>query len=181
MRLSVQKEKGIWRISDLDETHVNLIRQAAEDASISDSPEARARLFPSPVPKKDQLREGEFLEDWSDFVTDDLETQFASDVGIVLADLDTAVPQRSTKETGERRLRLDVPIEHATPWFSALNQARLMLDQKFKLHPEGDGDFEPVLKEEQGSGLDMHERLEVYMRYEFYAALQEWLVRHVME
>lgn len=180
MRLSVQKEKGMWRISDLDETHLGLIRQAAEDASISDSPEGRARLFPTPVPEKDALREGEFLEDWSDYVTGDLETQFAEDVGTVLADLDAAVPQRSTKETVERRLRVDVPLEHAQAWFSALNQARLMLDQKYKLHPEGDGEFEPVLKEEEDSGLDMHERLEVYARYEFYALLQEWLVRHAM-
>lgn len=180
MRLSLQKEKNIWRISDLDETHLDLIRQAAEDASIGDSPEGRARLFPSPVPAKDQLREGEFLEDWNDFVSDDLETQFAGDVGIVLADLDSAVPQRSTKEIPERRLRLDVPLEHAQAWFSALNQARLMLDQKYKLHPEGDGDFEPVLREDEDSGIDMQERLEVYMRYEFYAALQEWLVRHAM-
>lgn len=179
MRLSIQKEKNVWRISDLDDTHLDLIRQAAEDASIGDSPEGRARLFPSPVPKKDQLREGEFLEDWGDFVADDLETQFAGDVGTVLADLDNAVPQRSTKETPERRLRLDVPLEHAQAWFSALNQARLMLDQKYKLHPEN-GDFVPVLKEEHGPGLDMQERLEVFMRYEFYAALQEWLVRHAM-
>jgi hypothetical protein len=181
MRLSVQKEKGIWRISDLDEAHIELLRQAAEDASIGDSPEGRARLFPSPVPKKNQLREGEFLEDWSDYVTDDLENQFAGDVGTVLADLDTAVPQRSTKESPVPLLRVDVPLEHAQAWFSALNQARLMLDQKFKLHPGGDGDFEPVLKEEENDGLDMHERLEVYMRYEFYAALQEWLVRHAMQ
>jgi hypothetical protein len=180
MRLSLQKEKGVWRISDLDETHLDLIRQASEDASIGDSPEGRARLFPSPVAKKEELREGEFLEDWNDFVTDDLETQFAGDVGVVLADLDSAVPQRSTKEMPERRLRLDVPLEHAQAWFSALNQARLMLDQKYKLHPEGENEFAPVLREEDGSGLDMQERLDVYMRYEFYAALQEWLVRHAM-
>ncbi len=180
MRLIVQKEKGIWRISDLDEEHIELIRQAAEDASIGDSPEGRARLFPRPVSEKDELREGEFLEDWTEFVTDDLETQFASDVGVILDDLDNAVPQRSTKENAEPRLRLDVPLDHAGAWFSALNQARLMLDQKYKLHPDGDGEFVPVLKEEEDSGIDMHERLEVFMRYEFYAALQEWLVRHAM-
>ena len=100
-------------------------------------------------------------------------------MGTVLADLDNIVPQRSTKETTEPRLRLDVPLEHAQAWFSALNQARLMLDVKFKLHPEG-YHFEPVLNEDQSDGFDMQERLEVFMRYEFYAALQEWLVRHAM-
>ena len=180
MRLIVQKEKGIWRISDLDEVHIHLIRQAAEDASIGDSPEGRARLFPRPVSPKDELREGEFLEDWNEFVTEDLETQFASDVGVVLADLDNAVPQRSTKENTERRLRIDVPLEHASAWFSTLNQARLILDQKYKLHPDGDGDFEPVLREEDDGHIDMHERLEVFMRYEFYAQMQEWLVRSAM-
>ncbi len=180
MRLTLQKEKGIWRINDLDEIHLDLIRRAAEDASIADSPEGRARLFPSPVPKENELREGEFLEDWNDFVTDDLETQFAGDVGTILSDLDTAVPQRSTKDVPGRRLRLDVPLEHAPAWFSALNQARLMLDQKYKLHPGGEGGFVPVLPDDEDSGIDLQERLEVYMRYEFYAALQEWLVRHAM-
>lgn len=180
MRLNVLKEKGLWRISDLDEVHIQLIRQAADDASIGDSPEGRARLFPQPVSQKDEIREGEFLEDWNEFVTEDLETQFASDVGVVLSDLDNAVPQRSTKESTKRSLRLDIPLEHASAWFSTLNQARLILDQKYKLHPDGDGDFEPVLREGEEGDLDMHERLEVFMRYEFYAAMQEWLVRHTM-
>lgn len=179
MRLTLQKEKGVWRLSDLDQMHLELIRQAAEDASMTDCAEGRARLFPTPVPKKDELREGEFLEDWNEYVTDDLENQFAGDVGTVLADLDNVVPQRTMKGTTEPRLRLDVPLEHAQAWFSALNQARLMLDLKFKLHPEGDH-FDPVLNEDHSASLDMQERLEVFMRYEFYAALQEWLVRHAM-
>lgn len=179
MRLTLQKDKGIWRLSDLDQLHLELIRQAAEDASMTDCEAGRARLFPKPVPEKDELREGEFLEDWNEYVTDDLENEFAGDVGTMLADLDNIVPQRTTKENNEPRLRLDVPLEHARAWFSALNQARLMLDVKFNLHPDGNH-FEPVLHEEHDSGLDMQERLEVFMRYEFYAALQEWLVRNAM-
>ncbi|MFZ4764287.1 MAG: DUF2017 family protein, partial [Roseimicrobium sp.] len=136
-----------------------------------------SRLFPSPVEKKDARKERTFIDDWKEYVTDDLENHFASDVGTLLADLDN-VERQEANEDGEVKAQLEVPIEHAQAWFSALNQARLMLDKKFLLFPQGEEDFRPVLEEEEAQGIDLQERLQVYMRYEFFSAVQEWLVKH---
>ena len=64
-------------------------------------------------------------------------------------------------------------------WFSTLNQARLLLDLKYKLHDAEDAPEENILRE-QPSTDDDAARMLVLMRYEFYAWIQEWLVRHVL-
>ena len=180
MRLTLQKERETWRLSDLDAFHLSLLRQIAEDASISDSEEGRARLFPAPVQDRNHPDEAQFMEDWKEYVAGDLENQFAGDVGTVLADLDNIRPHRSTKEDAEPRHLLEVPLEHARSWFSALNQARILLDQKDQLHPDGGNEFHFMLPEDVAAEVDIKERLAVYMRYEFYAAIQEWLVQRAL-
>jgi hypothetical protein len=180
MRLTLQKERDSWRLSDLDAFHLNLLRQVAEDATIGDDA-SHKRLFPSPIRMPENDEDDEFLSDWKDFVADELENQFAGDVGTVLSDLDNIRPHRSNKEVLEPRHLLDVPLDHARAWFSALNQARLMLDQKYNLHPGGENEFRLFLSEQESGGVDVKDRLAVYMRYEFYAAIQEWLVQRAMK
>lgn len=179
MRLSIQKATGTWQLADMEDIHVQLLRQATEDASMTDCLEGRSRLCPSPVAAKDEVREGEFLEDWTEFVAGELETQFAEDVGTLLTDLDAMESHPVEDEPGESRHRLTVPLDHGMAWFSTLNQARLMLDQRYRLHPNGQ-EFDPHPPEEQIPGIDPSERFTVYMRYEFYAVLQEWLVKEVL-
>ncbi|TLD72215.1 DUF2017 family protein [Phragmitibacter flavus] len=180
MRLTLLKEQELWQLSDMEEVHVELLRQAADDASMTDCPEGRQRLFPSPVPQDQRLREGEFLEDWNEYVTGELDTQFAEDVGTLLADLDgVEIHHTADEEPIDPRYLVKVPLDHAGAWFSSLNQARLMLDLKYALHPDGEH-----LQLQLDAGLDegetLHERLAAYMRYEFFALIQEWLVRQVM-
>ncbi|RBP38534.1 uncharacterized protein DUF2017 [Roseimicrobium gellanilyticum] len=180
MRLTLQKERESWRMSDLDDFHLHLLRQVAEDASVADEA-AHKRLFPPPIRAAQNDDDDEFLEDWKDFVADELEQQFAGDVGTVLADLDNVRQHRGIKEGQEPRHLLEIPLDHARAWFSALNQARLMLDQKFNLHPGGENEFRLFVTEEESGGIDVKDRLAVYMRYEFYAAIQEWLVQRAMK
>lgn len=179
MRLSIQKEEGTWQLAGMEEIHVQLLRQAAEDASMTDCPEGRARLVPKPVPPQEELREGEFLEDWNEFVAGELETQFAGDVGTLLTDLDALESYALPDEPEELLYRVVIPLEHGVAWFSTLNQARLMLDQKFQLHPQGQ-EFDPHPDLDLVVGVDLADRFTAYMRYEFYAVIQEWLVREVM-
>jgi hypothetical protein len=182
MRLTLQKERESWRMSDLDDFHLHLLRQVAEDATVAGET-AHKRLFPPPIHVAENDDDDEFLEDWKDFVADELEAQFAGDVGTVLADLDNVRPHRGNagKEVQERRHLLEVPLDHARAWFSALNQARLMLDQKYNLHPGGENEFRLFVSEEESGDIDVKDRLAVYMRYEFYAAIQEWLVQRAMK
>ena len=168
MQLSIHQEEKLWRLGDMAELHVLLLRQAAQDASMEDDRGGQARLYPSPVSFKEVLQEGEFLEDWKEYVTEELHTQFASDVGVLLNDLEAL----EAEETGgEASYHLSVPIDHGSFWFSTLNQARLLLDQKYVLHPNG-GEFEADASPESLLEVDPAQRLSASMRYEFYAVIQ---------
>jgi hypothetical protein len=112
-------------------------------------------------------------------VGSELEMQFAGDVGTFLSDLDEAKKYGLTPDAEENLFRLDIPIEHGQAWFSTLNQARLMLDLKHKLHVGDQPITEDVINEIHSSG-DNPARLFVLMRYEFYSWVQEWLVQHVL-
>ena len=83
------------------------------------------------------------------------------------------------KEGAQSTLRLDVPIEHGTAWFSTLNQARILLDLKYRLHQPRDAGSEAG-DSTDGEAEPDPARMLVMMRYELYAWLQEWLVRHVL-
>lgn len=119
------------------------------------------------------------MDEWREYVGSDLEMQFAGDVGTFLSDIDEAQKYGLTPDSEENLFRLDIPLEHGQSWFSTLNQARLMMDLKHKLHV---GDLplnDDMLQELQGSN-DNPARLFVLMRYEFYSWIQEWLVQHVL-
>ncbi len=179
MRLSIHKEEALWRLSDMEEVHVQLLRQSADDASSKDSHEGPPRLFPLPVSPKEALREGEFLEDWKEYVTEELNIQFASDVGILLDDIDALEIYSSEETKMEIRYRLSIPLDHGGAWFSALNQARLQLDQQYVLHPNGE-EFEPDAGPEFIGTVDPGQRFVAYLRYDFYTNIQEWIVRNIL-
>lgn len=179
MRLSLQKKSGTWSLSEVDKLHLELLRQAAEDANTTEFPQGRERLLPPPLQEMDAIQEPEFLEDWKEFVADEIETQFTSDVGTLLADLED-VESYTTDESGETTLyQLTLPTEHGERWFSALNQARILLDLKYKFHDEND-EFVADLPPEGNESLDLEERLAAYLRYDFFCNIQEWLVRNVL-
>jgi hypothetical protein len=102
------------------------------------------------------------------------------DVKIFLQDIDNA--KAEDVDTGEgnkvKLYQLILPRDHASHWFSSLNQARLMMDEKWKFHNEND-QFVPFLPPAVQGDMDPQERFASYMRYEFYCMIQEWLVRHV--
>lgn len=176
MRLSLQKNPARFRITEMQEIHLEFLRLAADDANMNDCPGGRERLYPPPVSARDLEEEDELVEDWKEFVTTEMELKFAGDVGIYLSDLDEArAVRRSSNEDRPKQYRLDIPLEHGMAWFSTLNQARLLLDLKYRLH-----DPESLAGQEQPMETEDPVRLLIMMRYEFYAWIQEWLVRHVL-
>ena len=179
MRLALQNSSGLWRLVEMQEIHLDFLRLAADDASMGECPGARERLFPQPLTGRDELLDGEFNEDWKELIAPELEMQFAGDVGVFLSDLDSVQPVIKTGDAARTLYRLDMPVAHGQAWFSTLNQARLLLDLKHKLHDPGDAPGESAVQEQAGAEDD-HGRLLVLMRYEFYAWVQEWLVRNVL-
>ena len=180
MRLSLQKPKGTWRLGEMEEFHVQLLTQAADDASATESAAGRARFLSSPLSDEDSVLEEEFLEDWQEFVASELQEKLANEATIFQQDLSN-VETYSADESGEKKLyRITVPIDHGFDWFSTLNQARIMMDLHYKFHDEDD-EFVVVLDPEVLGDIDPEERLTAYLRYDFYCTIQEWIVRNILD
>jgi len=180
MRLSLQKSKGTWRLSEMEEFHVHLLSQASDDASATESAAGRSRFLSSPLNDEDAVLEEEFLEDWQEFVTPELQEKLAGEASVFQKDL-SDVETYSTEESGDKKLcRITLPIDHGFAWFSTLNQARIMMDLHYKFHDEND-EFVVELPPEAVGDIDPEERLAAYLRYDFYCTIQEWIVRNILD
>lgn len=180
MRITLQRKTGKWTLSGMDEFHLALLRKVAADVSYSQSPEGRARLFPTPLSDEESFSEEEFLADWKEFVVDDMEDKFTADVRTLLSDLEKVKPQQRKDEVETApQQRLTLPLENAPAWFSALNQARLMLELRHKFHDERD-QFVSDAKDGSLTEEALQERFVAYLRYEFFCMIQEWIVRHAL-
>ena len=77
MRLSFQKNAGQWRLGEMQKIHLDFLKLAADDASMSDCPGGRERLFPKPLSGKEEWIDDEFNEEWKEMMAPELEMQFA--------------------------------------------------------------------------------------------------------
>lgn len=94
-----------------------------------EQPGVRERLFPDPV-----AGDTSFNADWHDHLDGELHYLFASAEETLVRDM--------ARLDGDR---LVIPAEHGGAWVSAINQARLVLGEQFRL-TEADmdrGDLEP--------------------------------------
>lgn len=105
-------------------------------------------------------------EDWEEFVVPDLRERFQDELAQVGASIESAI---FAANGGPGPLWIS--NEEVEPWFSALNQARLALEE---IHHFGPGeDIEPARLEPA--------RQAAFRRSQFYAAIQSLLLAHVMK
>jgi len=88
------------------------------------------------------------------------------------------VPE-ATILAGERYGRVTVATDHTDAWYSALNQARILLHEAHQLADAEERRLLVTPTDEADADLD-RERLYLVAQYEFYSALQGLLVEHVM-
>lgn len=103
--------------------------------------------------------------DWQDFVIPDLEEQFSS----ALLYVTTAIASAHLESGGGPGL-LWINHEDGFQWYSALNQARLAIEQQYKFGPSeaiNPDEFPP-------------KRRAAFLRSQFYMAIQSLLLEHVM-
>jgi hypothetical protein len=105
-------------------------------------------------------------EDWTEFVEPDLREAFQDELAQVAAAVESAVV---LADGGPGPVR--ITREDAWPWYSALNQARLALEARFKFGSSDAIDF-PFLTPEQAGG---------FIRSRFYCSVQSLLLEFVME
>lgn len=104
-------------------------------------------------------------EDWQDMVVPDLRESFADDLYHIQAAIETAA---AFPKDGESSIW--ITREDAFSWYSALNQARLALEEKFGFGTDPDSDpknLSPI-------------RHEALSRSQFYCALQSLILQHAL-
>jgi hypothetical protein len=164
MQLQVLKN-GAWEMAEMREMELHLLSSIAVAADVSGHEKARRRLFPSRATSDEE----EGGEDWKEFVVPELERAFKDAIEIVNGDL--AAVERSVKE-GEEIFCVKVPVDHTEQWYSALNQARLALGEKYDL-PVSEEEFlaeSAVFDDRWLAGAQSH----------LYAVIQTFLLETVM-
>jgi len=127
-------------------------------------PEGSKRLLPAPGSSE------EICLDWEDHVQPGLRHQFDSYRALVAGDLGTMTRTDDTPE-GDGVFRLEIPSGHVDAWLTTLNAMRLAIASDHDLgERELAGHGFPDLSTEKGHAL---------MQVNFYAIIQECLLRHI--
>jgi hypothetical protein len=111
------------------------------------------------------VKDGRIAKDWQDFVVPDLRESFTDDLNQIQAAIETAAAFPNGGESP-----IWITREDAFSWYSALNQARLALEEKYGFG--SDPESNPA-----NLSLIRHEAL---LRSQFYCALQSFLLRHAL-
>jgi hypothetical protein len=159
--MEISRDAESLCISDLDPFLAELLRQIPASANPEGAPEAHARLFTRPSTEK------EICTEWKSYVEPELRRLFRSATETVAADL----AQINGNEKSLRNRSLRIPFEHVDAWLSALNQARLVIAERYKFTDEelNDHDRSPI-----GSRRDLS-----LFQVNFYGFLQEFILREM--
>ena len=185
-----------WVLDALSPEEWQLIRVLPDMASGKHFRQrSRDRLFPSPI-SDDVIADESTLtqiEDWDELIRPELEEAFSEARAVVGKDLnaveslsideiqdegayvDEMEDVRDAMET-DRVYRVAVPHEHTEPWYSTLNQARILMNEEYGI---ADAEERMIAKTIGIKGLD-EERMLLIAQYELYSVLQSILVENIM-
>lgn len=147
-------EDGAFQVTGLEEPLVDFLRAIVPSCDPGEHQGAFDRLYPTPEKGGEELD-----EDWREYVQPELEHLFASAAAIVKGDL-------KDLETGGM---LTIPAQHVDAWLNTLNQARLVLAERFEVDEEAmERPISAVLNDEREIAL---------FQIHFYGFIQECLIR----
>lgn len=182
-----------WALDALTPTEWELLFELpaiAEGETVSKK--TQDRLFPSPIAPGVLIDEemATQAEDWEEFVRPDLEDSFLRDRDVVGGDLKKASvidvkeflsPEQIEEWQGDfpQLHRVTVPIEHTDSWYSALNQARILMNEEHEV-----AESEERLLLYAGNPGDPAEldqdRILMLAQYELFSVIQVMLIDKVM-
>lgn len=111
------------------------------------------------------ITDEKIAEDWNDIIVPDLRESFSDDLHQIYAAIESAAAFPQDEESP-----IWITRDDGFNWYSALNQARLALEEKYKFGPDPESDaanLKPL-------------RHEALLRSHFYCALQSFLLKHVL-
>jgi hypothetical protein len=120
--------EATFLIGRIDPVLAELLRRIVPSADPGDNEQARERIFSSPT---EDANEERFFEDWQELVQPELAKLFQSSLEVIEGDLKK---MHSNAATGEATLSM--PSDHLEAWIHGLNQARLVLSERFQLYEE---------------------------------------------
>ena len=172
------------KLTGINEWQLKVLRHIPILADPSGHAAAEKRLFPDPVTGPDA--EPEDREQWEEWVIPEHRRLYDDALERVAADVATAteeirrqrrrrdqpdLPPPSPIHTG--KFQLTIPAGNVDHWYRAMNQARLVMSERYGIDSEGDSD---VLLERM-IAADTVDRL---FEYELFTSFQQWLVVYVM-
>lgn len=188
MKIRRVKSKGLV-LSRLPAAQLRLLQQIPLHADPAGSPAAEERLYQSPVKVPLDDIDDELINDWNDHVLPDLRSDFTRQIDCVSDDLRRVRRERPSPATADPALReqgpdeeddeksaiptgdsyeLVIPTDHVEAWYSALNQARLVMQARYK--------FPDVENLAAIVALLASENLKPYLTSRFYTEIQAALL-----
>ena len=143
-------------LSEIPAAQLRMLKQVALHADPSGSPAASERLYQSPVKQPQNVTDEELVDDWQEFVMPDLRQEFTRQLDCVANDLSQAQPESTPSPLHDDLLREDedededesededaatspaatyeliIPFDHIESWYGALNQARLVMQERYE-------------------------------------------------
>lgn len=150
--------EGGLRLDTEDSSDWELLRAIIVDAQATSDNDLASRLG-------NLIPENAGAEDWEEYVVPDLREVFQDELAEVAAAIESAIVE-ADGQSGP----IWITPENAHPWYSALNQARLNLEELFKF-----GTAETL----DASTLSPV-RAAAFIRSKFYCAVQSLLLEYVM-
>jgi len=202
--MRLQKTSDSFVLEEMTPFELALLAGVPEAADPNGSDKAAGRLYPTPLTAKAQNDDAEraaaFLKDWKEFVQPGLEDRFQGHLAAFFDDLGlareiSASPPAPNKigleEPSVERgptFELTLPDAHAEHWFSALNQARLVLSQRYELDSEEAEEdlMEQIIQSTDDPTVDeagrelLEDRWRALIKCQVYGGLQQWLLQEVM-
>jgi hypothetical protein len=165
MKIELLLEQGL-RLSEVSREQLQLFLQLPLHADPADCPEAESRLHQAPLSDPQDEDDRGFNSDWRDQVLPDLQSEFNDQLDTVNEDLKAAT--QSAGEDDLPEFAFEIPFAHIDHWYGALNQARLVMNERYR--------FPEVENEETMSDYLNEGTIKPYLIDQFYTRIQSVLL-----
>ena len=166
--MRVEFDNGIaLHCSDVTERQFAMLRQIPLHADSSGCTTGEQRLKLKPIDEPLNDADDEANDDWREHTLPELHEEFARQLEVVTTDLATHVQQPSEGE--EKLFSFRLPMSHVDAWYGALNQARLMMQERYHF---------PKIETEANIMAMMNDQVMIgpYLIANFYTEMQSMLL-----
>ena len=163
-------EEGGLRFSRVSAEQMRLLEQIAVHADTAGAPEADERLYPPLVARPRNRHDDQANDEWHDTIGPELRESFNRHLETVQEDLRQA---RVDSGEGGPVFTFLVQADHIDAWYGALNQARLVMQERYRF-PESDS-AEALIELLQSANL------KPFLASRFYVEIQSALLELAMD